>query len=162
MAARLAAAATLTAALALGSACGGDEPEEREYETGGTLCTHETRATPWEPPLEEEGANGLVKVRLLESEPAPPADTDNRWVVQVVDAAGTPLTDAEITRVEPRMPDHGHGSAVPTTVTPEGAEGRFVLNPVNLGMAGYWTIDVDVRLAGGETDTVQFRVCVEG
>lgn len=154
---------TTMIALALAvSACGEDEQPEGEWDTRGRLCEREARADPWEPPIDKAGDGGLCAVRLLSSDPEPPADTDNRWVVQVLDPAGSPIDEARITRVEPRMPDHGHGSAVPTVVTPIGEAGRHDLNPVNLGMAGYWTIDVDVALPGDTTDHVQFRFCVEG
>lgn len=127
---------------------------------GAASCEEEERADEFVAGMEKEGANGLVYVTLLDSDPAPPIRADNRWTVEMRDAAGMPVVDAEID-VEPRMPDHGHGTPVVTMVTAGETDGEYVLDPVNLFMQGYWEVNIDVVLSDGGEDAVMFPFCVD-
>ena len=60
------------------------------------------------------------------------------------------------------MPDHGHGTPTPVVVSATGEPGEYELDPVNLFMAGLWTIDLVLAMPeGDDEDTVQFAFCIE-
>ena len=102
-----------------------------------------------------EGA--VFGVTIMDAMPADPIRGDNRWTIAVQDAAGA-VDEVEIT-VRPWMPDHNHGTAVPTFITAMGA-GQFELAPVNMFMAGLWEVHLDLT-AGDRAETVTFYACVE-
>ncbi len=110
--------------------------------------------------LEKTGRNGGVFTRLVDAVPAPPERGDNRWVLEVVDRDGGPRSDCALT-VDPRMPVHQHGTPVVARVTPEGAPGRYVLEPVNLFMPGLWEVTIDLD-CGGVVDEVLYAFWIEG
>jgi hypothetical protein len=108
--------------------------------------------------LTKTAADGMT-VELLDALPAPPALNDNAWTILVKDASGNALDGAQIS-VTPRMPDHGHGTPIVATVTDQGG-GSYLLDPVNLFMAGYWTVAIRVVPAGGTADSVTFGFCIQ-
>jgi hypothetical protein len=141
-------------------ACGGDGHDEHEFDAGEFVtCVGESRADTYAPGLEKAGGEGTVRIRLIQSEPAPPVKGDNRWTVDVVDMTGAPLDGLTI-EVDPFMPDHQHGTPVKALVTPTGAPGRYQVTPVNLFMAGLWQITIDMKTATGLRDRAVFSFCV--
>ena len=123
-------------------------------------CETEDRADAYLPGMSVSGDNGTVVV-LRTSVPAPPAKGDNTWdvVVELPDGGDTSNLQLE---VMPIMPDHGHGTAVTTIVEPGDDPGSYILDPVNLTMAGYWETTVSISDASGApVDDVVFRFCVE-
>ncbi len=114
----------------------------------------------------DEFSVGLAKtgeqmtVTFVDAQPAPPIRDFNTWTLMVTGADGEPLS-VMAWEVFPWMPDHGHGSPTPTVVEEGEEDGQYVLDPVNLFMAGKWTIDLTATLPDEQgTDTVQFAFCV--
>ncbi|WP_181233975.1 FixH family protein [Enhygromyxa salina] len=120
-------------------------------------CAADTRAEHYAVGLSKSGS--LVTASFVSADPAPPIRGDNSWVLSFSDADGAALDDLEIT-VTPIMPDHGHGTPVSAEVTPTGVPGEYRLDPVNLFMAGYWEITLDIALAD-QQDSIMFGFCVD-
>ncbi len=100
-------------------------------------------------------------VVLLESDPAPPFEGDNRWTVRVLDPGGEPLSGLTI-EVYPFMPDHGHGTAVQAVVTPVSPDGTYEIEPLNLFMSGVWVVRLTLvdPATSTELDRVKYAFCV--
>jgi hypothetical protein len=128
-----------------------------EGETGESDCVVETRDDDYVVGLSKAGT--LVTASFVSADPAPPALGDNTWVLSFSDSDGAPLDMLEIV-VTPTMPDHGHGTPIMAVVTPTGEAGEYRVTPVNLFMAGYWEIALDLTW-GDEQDSVMFGFCVE-
>jgi YtkA-like protein len=122
-------------------------------------CDAEERDDGYVVGLEKSGDH--VRVRLLQIDPPPPARGDSRWSIEVVDLeTGVPREDFSLT-VEPYMPDHLHGTAVPCEVTHDGEAGQLTLDPVNLFMPGLWEVRLHFEFVDLTLDFVQFSFCVE-
>jgi len=149
--------ALLSLLLASLAACGGEGDDDVQ----GLKCDEETRADMFEAGMVKSGANGLFDVALLEAMPAPPDKGDNLWLVEVRDAtSGAPVADTTL-KVTPFMPDHGHGTAIQTVVTPLGEPGQLELDRINLWMPGLWEVRIKVTKDTDE-DNVVFAFCIEG
>jgi len=122
------------------------------------ICESEERDLPYEAGMSVEGDSSLFTVALDSADPAPPDLDENDWILSVSDAAGSPVEGCLLTAT-PWMPDHGHGSNNPES-TDEGG-GSYSIVGLDFIMAGYWEVGVQVD-CGGETDTVEFRFCIEG
>ncbi|MEM7159071.1 MAG: FixH family protein [Myxococcota bacterium] len=148
----------LALALAL-PACDGEETtmDSGNDDAAATLCESEDRVDDFAVDLTKSGERHMV--RVVAAEPAEPIRGDNTWTVQVTDADGTPLEGMTID-ASPWMPDHGHGTAVEEEVV-ELSAGEFELSPLNLFMAGYWEVTLELTDAEGGTDEVMVAVCVE-
>jgi hypothetical protein len=103
-----------------------------------------------------KGPGGFV-IALMDSNPAPPAEGDNTWTLDIKDPNGQEVTDATITTYQ-LMVVHGHGGAKTIVVTPLGG-GSYKAAPVNFTMAGYWENFFTVT-SGGLTDKVDINVCI--
>ena len=90
--------------------------------------------------------------------PSDPIRGDNAWMVGVA-RDGEMLPGAEIS-VRPWMPDHGHGTPVEIGITDMG-DGEYMLDPLNLFMAGLWEVHVTATLEDGTEEEVVFHACVE-
>lgn len=121
-------------------------------------CMASGRGDTYAPGLEHVGPEGIA-VRLMASVPAPPARFDNTWTIQVADATAALRDDATIS-VTPWMPDHGHGTTKDAVITPQGANGTYELDPVNLWMPGLWEVRLRIEL-DAVTDNVVFAFCIE-
>lgn len=120
-------------------------------------CEAEDRDDEFALGLMHEGE--LVRVAIADADPALPIRGDNTWILAITDPSGAAMEGMSLT-VTPRMPDHGHGSPVQTSVTPM-PDGEYRIEPINLFMAGYWEITVAATDGAGEADEVVFKVCVE-
>jgi hypothetical protein len=98
------------------------------------------------------------RVILVEAEPDALARYDNRWTVEIRDAADAPRDDATLVAT-PWMPAHGHGSTKEVVVTPAGSGGRYELDPIYITMPGLWEVEIDVTV-GDEAGAVTFAFCV--
>lgn len=112
--------------------------------------------------LERAGAGGLVNVKLMAADPAPPGFNNNTWVIQVnamaAGVVGAPLDGASIT-VTPFMPDHQHGTGFRAEIeTLPG--GQYRLSPINLWMPGYWEVTIGVT-SGAVHDSVVYKFCIQ-
>jgi hypothetical protein len=126
--------------------------------TGGQNCSNETRDDVYMLGLERSGEQ--LTVRFVDAVPAPPARFDNTWILEVLDATGTPVDDVAL-EVEPYMPDHMHGTSIATKVTAMDEPGQIELDPVNLFMPGLWEVRLRFTMADASTDEVVFRFCVD-
>ena len=136
------------------AACGSTSDPSSSQPAAGK-CVNETRAEPFSAGVTFEGTHG-VSVSLMDSNPAPPAQGDNKWTLEVKES-GTEIADATIT-AEQKMVDHGHPGSKRIGVTSLGA-GSYEATPVNFNMAGYWTTTFHVKTATVEDDVV-VKLCI--
>jgi YtkA-like len=93
----------------------------------------------------------------LTSKPSPPKTGDNTFEVMVKDAAGKPVTDAEVTAMFV-MPKMGTMPEMKNNVTlKHEKEGRYV-GKGQVMMAGKWDVTVMVKRAGKEIGSKKFPV----
>jgi hypothetical protein len=135
----------------------GDDGMELGDDGMELICDDEDRADAFSVDLTKQGERHTVTIAA--ATPAQPVRGDNRWTVLVSDAAGSPIEGMTID-AKPWMPDHGHGSPVEEGVT-EGGGGEYTMDPLNLFMAGFWAVSIELVDAEGEVDEVMFGVCVE-
>lgn len=143
-------------------ACNDDDGDDDSMDSAADtmamqMCEQEDRADEFAVNLSKMGTEHSAT--LVEATPAEPFRGDNAWTVMLADAAGAAVEGVTID-VRPWMPDHGHGTAVPTEVMEMGA-GEYMIDPLHLQMAGYWEITLTLTTADGATDEVMFAVCVE-
>ena len=141
---------------ACGHEGGDDEPVDCEKEQ------REGRAETFIAGLEHPGKDGVYNFKLMSSTPAPPARGNNAWVVQVnqlnAGVVGAPVEGATI-KVTPFMPEHGHGTAVPTEIMPMTEPGQYKLDPVNMWMQGVWEVTVRSTVDPA-TDSTVYKFCI--
>jgi hypothetical protein len=135
-----------------------DSDDESSDDAAANDCSTETRADTYMLGLTKAGEQ--VQVKFVDAMPAPPARFDNTWTVELLDMADAPMDDMAIV-VTPFMPDHQHGTTVVANVEPGDAPGQYVLEPVNLHMAGLWDVTLDITLPDTTTDSVTFSFCVD-
>jgi hypothetical protein len=119
-------------------------------------CSKETRAQPFSAGETFTGAQ-QVTVALMDAAPAPPAQGDNTWTLDVKGPDGNPITDATITAKQ-LMVDHNHGGNKTIVVTSLGG-GSYQAMPVNFSMPGYWENIFEVKTDTLD-DKVDVKVCV--
>jgi hypothetical protein len=138
------------------TACGSSaDPSNSQQQPASNKCANETRAEPFSAGVTFEGTHG-VSVSLVDSNPAPPAEGDNTWTLEVKES-GTDVADATIT-AEQKMVDHGHPGAKRINITSQGG-GSYEAAPVNFNMPGYWTTTFHVKTATVEDDVV-VKLCI--
>lgn len=165
-AARPLCALALVAALgSLSAACDGGETDtgatSGTSSTSESICADDPRAMAYTVGIEEAAADGSVKVRFVDADPAPPSKGNNTFMIQLLDAGGAPIEGATVT-TKPFMPDHGHGSSIVPQTTPMGAEGKYSVTPVTLFMPGIWDVTFTIEPAGAASQKVVFTFCVDG
>jgi hypothetical protein len=105
------------------------------------------------------GELGVLAFRLDQVMPSPPARGMNVFQLHVQDAGGAPM--AGELRVDPRMPDHGHGTSIrPRVMSGEG--GQYTIEQLYLFMAGIWRIELEAREDGAMLDRKALFFCIEG
>jgi hypothetical protein len=112
-------------------------------------------------PMAAMGAEQKLSAAVLAATPAPPEKYLNDWTLELRDAQGKPVSDAEITMARPFMPAHGHDGTFAPTVEAGDAPGQFVVNDLNLWMRGPWEIQLRVTSPTLGDDYIVFQVCVE-
>lgn len=143
----------------------GDATGGHDHETGDTGHHGETAGTEACTGDEEMVAAGAsragehVRVTLLSLDPEAPIRGDNSWVVRVSDLDEQALTGVDFT-IEPWMPAHGHGTPVQAEVT-EREDGEYVVEPLNLFMAGVWEVRFKFNLPDNVSDEAVLSTCVE-
>ena len=147
--------------LAMVAGCAAPQSMDEDLSTGtGGGCSAVTEeADDYFVGFQRSGS--VVTVEFVDANPAPPARGDNRWEILVTDAASTPLEDLEL-EVVPFMVAHGHGTPVEVEVTPvDGAPGHYILDPVNMFMAGIWDVTMTFTLPDATQDETVFKFCVD-
>lgn len=107
--------------------------------------------------LTAETPSGIT-VRVDDADFIPARKFENAWTVTLVDDAGS-ATGATLSDVQGFMPDHGHGSTIPSIITDMG-NGQYQVEDINLWMDGHWEVNFLVTTAQGATEEAQFEVCV--
>jgi hypothetical protein len=123
-------------------------------------CTDDPRAEHYVAGMQKTGPKGLVSVTLVSSDPGPPIKGTNTWTVLVTDGGKVPQSGAAL-KVNPFMPDHGHGSPAKPVIMPLGDVGQYKVAPLYLFMAGLWEVTLNVTTTAGMQDAVVFRFCIE-
>lgn len=156
----------LLAAFAAG--CGSSDDDAGSDPSTSVSCTSDPRLDAYAGEMEKSGELGALQFRFSDFDPAQPARGNNTFHVQVVDAAGVPLSGDEADpehvslSVNLLMPDHGHGTSVVPRVTFDA--GSFTLTPLYLFMPGVWRIELDAESGDANTllDRVTLHFCIEG
>jgi hypothetical protein len=120
---------------------------------------NDPRVQTYAPNMSLAGMSGVFTFVLVSSNPAPPANENNVFVLRILDASGQPVTDATFPSVNPTMPLMSHGTS-PATVTPNG-DGTYTLQPLYLFMPGLWEIAITAQSVSAR-DSVSFFFCVAG
>ena len=139
--------------------------------TGSVGCETQAGVDSYAEGMKKLGAAGLYRFELVSSMPAPPAVDNNRFVVQVTQADGTPVNGQ--LSVALLMPQHGHQGPPPPVITFDSASKAFTLDPMDLFMVGVWKItfsftpeSAEAGAAGAEGvtsagDSAVFEFCIE-
>ncbi len=88
---------------------------------------------------EDADAPQLVQLMLEEAAPAGLAKGFNSMRVRLMDMSGAAMDVGTVT-ARAWMPDHGHGTPVPPTVTRDTQTGEWQIEGIDLFMGGYWRI----------------------
>jgi hypothetical protein len=147
----------LALALLLAAGCGGDDKGEQTTEPIPTC----DQADVYTRGMEKTGDEQLVRIALLEVDPAPPqAGVRGMWRVRVTDMNGAPIEGAVLVIDTYMPPPHGHGATVTNTAKPLG-QGEFEITPMYFFMGGgVWEITIIVQREGEEIDRVKFIFCM--
>ena len=94
---------------------------------------------------------------MLTSKPSPPKTGDNTFEVMVKDAAGKPITDAEVTAMF-FMPKMGAMPEMKNNVTLKHQKEGTYVGTGQVMMAGTWDVTVSVKRAGKEIGSKKFPV----
>jgi hypothetical protein len=142
----------------LAAACAGDDGghmiDDKTYN-----CAAETRDEDYFAGIEKVGKSGKLTFKIIEATPAPPANGDNMWILQLTSqTAAAPVTGAAMI-VTPFMPDHRHGTPINVTIQPTATPGQYKLEPVNMWMPGVWETTIEAS-AGADTDKAVFTFCL--
>jgi YtkA-like len=99
------------------------------------------------------GSKGALKFELVSSDPAPPAQGNDTFVVKISHADGSPFAgDLVIPERGVWMPAHGHGPSVVPIVTFDASQNAYSVAQVNLFMLGVWRLTFDAYETAAATD----------
>ena len=150
-------------ALALVAACSSNSASPTQDagagDEGTVVSCDDPREQTYSPDMQQAGASGVFTFVLVSSDPAPPANDNNTWVIKLLDASGQPVTDATFPSVDPTMPTMTHGTT-PVKVTSNG-DGTYTFTPLYFFMAGLWQVAITAQ-SGTQKDTTSFFFCVAG
>lgn len=144
----------------------GGEASDEGHETHGdhgdsgemmSVCSNEDRADDFSIGMSKSGAT--LDVVMADADPSVPFRGDNAWTLMLTDASGMPVEQVTL-EIRPWMPDHGHGTPVEAEVSDLGG-GEYLVEPVNLFMAGLWEVTFSFDMVDGTSDEVMIAVCVE-
>lgn len=125
-------------------------------------CQNDSRVDQYVANLAKASSDGALKVTLVSSDPAPPAVGTNTWTIKVTDGTGAPMSNAPI-KLDPFMPDHGHGTSVEAGIAAQ-PDGAYTITNLYLFMPGVWRLTFSLPGApdAGPGPSVQFFFCVSG
>jgi hypothetical protein len=140
--------------LPLACAPAGEGEGEGEGEPEG--CLADDRAETFSKGMSHDD-DGFTVI-IDDASPEPPDAGLNTWTVSLQDADGE-VTGADV-RIQPWMPDHGHG---PASVGAESEDaGTYTMEPFDLFMSGLWEISVKVGPTASPDHEVKFTFCAQG
>jgi hypothetical protein len=153
-------------------------------DAGGTIsCLPDSssyRVDTYTPHLKKTGDAGVLSFELVRSDPAPPVQGKNTFIVKISRTDGTPFTGTLY--IDPYsgvfMPLHGHGASDHPVITFDPASETYTLAPMDLFMPGLWRItlqgyeaaaapeaggpdDGGADAATSRVDTGVFYFCIE-
>ncbi len=138
------------------SACG--EDAAHEHPDAHQNCSTDSRVMTYAAGMSVTADDGM-KLSLLTATPSPPARFENTWSIQTQDADGQPM-EATAMRIEPFMPDHGHGTQAPPLPAAGTGVGVFDMGPFDLWMPGIWDLHVEFD-HGGMTSKALLTFCID-
>jgi nitrogen fixation protein FixH len=97
---------------------------------------------------------------MLTSKPSPPKTGDNTFEVMVKDAAGKPITDADVTAMFV-MPKMGAMPEMKNNVTLKHQKEGTYVGTGQVMMAGKWDVTVMVKRAGKELGSKKFPITAQ-
>jgi nitrogen fixation protein FixH len=97
---------------------------------------------------------------MLTSKPSPPKTGDNTFEVMVKDAAGKPVTDAEVTAMF-YMAKMGNMPEMKNNVTLKHQKEGTYVGTGQVMMAGKWDVTVSVKRSGKEIGSKKFPVTAQ-
>jgi nitrogen fixation protein FixH len=97
---------------------------------------------------------------MLMSKPSPPKTGENTFEVMVKDAAGKPVTDAEVTAMF-FMAKMGNMPEMKNNVTLKHQKDGTYVGTGQVMMAGKWDVTVSVKRAGKEIGSKKFPVTAQ-
>ena len=101
---------------------------------------------------------GHFAVRIVERPTPLPLNRMHDWVLEIRDADGAPVDDADI-EVVGGMPEHDHGLPTSPRVEERLGDGRYRLAGLRFHMSGYWEIRLTVSTAKHrDAVTIPFRL----
>jgi hypothetical protein len=109
--------------------------------------------------LASVGESGRIEAQLLDASRFPPHKYANEWTLELANADGEPLADAEITRLAAFMPIHGHYGR-PAAKHEALAEPGQVRAEIHFTMRGPWEVQIWASSADVGDDYLTFEVCV--
>jgi hypothetical protein len=146
-----------TAVVFLVASCGSNSSNP----DGGVIsCQDDARVATYRPNLTVSSVSRAMSFTLVQANPAPPAVGTNTWTLQVADSSGRVIPNLSLS-VDPFMPDHGHGTSVRASVTPN-PDGSYTVAPLYFFMPGVWRITFSTTPDAGQTDSAVFFFCVPG
>ena len=127
-------------------------------------CQNDSRVMAYAPNVSVNSTGGMLKLTLVQANPAPPAVGTNDWTVRATNMSGQAIANLVLS-IDPRtgvfMPDHGHGPSVYPQVTANG-DGSFAVSLLDFFMPGVWRITFNATTDTGAADTAIFYFCVPG
>jgi hypothetical protein len=163
------------------SAAASDAGTTPDAPSGEVGCATQPGLDDYAAGLKKPGGMGRFEFELVSSNPAPPALDDNTFVVRVTGAGSDEPLNGDLS-VALDMPQHGHPSPTPPTITFDPATKLYTLDPMNLFMVGLWQItfsfasvsqlengaagsaggpdDADAA-SNGPADSAVFKFCIE-
>jgi hypothetical protein len=106
--------------------------------------------------MSKQSSDAAVEVVLVKADPAPPAQLNNTWTLEVKDAAGNPIAGANVVALS-GMPDHNHPAA--KKLATETEPGVYEVVPY-FSMPGYWETMIMAPSGGGEASVI-FGFCID-
>jgi len=143
------------------SSSGTSNPGE---DSGVIGCGGDQRAQAYSADMGQMGTSKVFKFELVSATPQPVTTGTEVWVVKILTASGSPVTDATFPSTpstpnpRPWMPEHGHGTSL-VSVT-NNHDGTYTFDPMYLFMEGLWETDIVVE-SGGSTDSTKFYFCLQ-
>ena len=107
--------------------------------------------------LDRPTDQGLFRVRIQSQANPIPTSRVHQWTVHVTDAAGAPLTGAELL-VDGGMPEHHHGLPTAPRATAGPMPGDYVINGMKFSMTGWWELKLAMKATDGRADRITFNV----
>jgi hypothetical protein len=151
-------------AVACSSSSGGGSSDTPD---GGIGCTDYPHIESYSAGMGQMGKSGLLRFELVDANPAPISPATEIWTIKILDASGTPVTDATFpamngTIINPRawMPQMGHGGTITSnTMITNNHDGTYGIGVVDLFMEGVWEVDIAAQ-SGSMLDATSFYFCL--